>query len=144
MFGGFAPLPLRLGGSTTNGLTAAQHARACADMVALVRRAELARIGLTTGSTAVSSYQALWETGVANAPTITAGVGWAKATWDAGFRDPFEVYQAISITGAEVGVAAIGGTTASYVINAPNAVTVYTWTHAGVAADGIPVFLVVR
>jgi hypothetical protein len=116
-------------------------------MVALVRRAELARIGLTTGSTAVSSYQAQWETGVANAPTVTAGVGWVKVTWAVGFRDPFEVYQAISITAAEVGVASIGGafkTTASYEINAPNEVTVYTWTNAGVARDGIPVFLVVR
>ena len=147
MFGGFAPLPLRLGGSTTNGLTAAQHARVCADMVAMVRRAQLARIGLTTGSTVVSSYQALWETGIANAPIITAGVGWVKATWAAGFRDPFDVYQALSITGVEVGVAEIGGafkTTADYVINAPNAVTVYTYTHAGVALDAIPIFLVVR
>ena len=35
--GGFAPLPLRLGGSAEQGVTAAQHARLCADLVALSR-----------------------------------------------------------------------------------------------------------
>lgn len=41
-FGAFAPLPLRLGGSATEGWTAAQHARACADLVALKRAAPFA------------------------------------------------------------------------------------------------------
>lgn len=143
MFGAFAPLPLRLGGTAQNGLTAAQHARVSADMVALVRSAPLAKIGLTTGSTAIRSYQAQWATGVPAAPTITAGIGWVKATWAEGFTDPFGGYQALRITGVDLGLAALTAVMPSYVINAPNVVTVYSYTFAGSLTTGIPVFLVV-
>lgn len=42
MLGAFAPLPIRLGGSATEGLAAAQHARICADMTAVARVAPFA------------------------------------------------------------------------------------------------------
>jgi hypothetical protein len=43
-FGGFCPLPLRLGGDSVYGWTAPQHARVCADMVSSKRAQPLAWI----------------------------------------------------------------------------------------------------
>lgn len=148
MFGAFAPLPIRLGGTAQNGLTAAQHARLCADMVAMARTLPLARIGLTTGQTGVRHYQAQPITGVANAPTISVGApgaGWVRATWPEGYRDPWDEGEPWRISGAEVGILQyLTPCRARYVIDAPNVVTVYTAFYpSGFPTDDIPVFLVV-
>jgi hypothetical protein len=148
MLGGFAPLPIRLGGTAQNGLTAAQHARICADMVAMARTMPLARIGLTTGQTGVRHYQAQPITGVANAPDISIGApgaGWVRVTWPEGYTDPFGEGEPWRISAAEVGVLQYSTPVrAHYVIDAPNVVTVYTVAHpVSFPVDDIPVFLVV-
>jgi hypothetical protein len=148
MFGAFAPLPIRLGGTAQNGLAAAQHARLCADMVAMARTMPLARIGLTTGQTGVRHYQAQAVTGVANAPTISVGApgdGWVRATWPEGYTDPFDESEPFRVSAAEVGVLQIPTPArAYYTINAPNVVTVYTAFYpSAFPVDDIPVFLVV-
>jgi hypothetical protein len=148
MFGAFAPLPIRLGGTARNGLTDAQHARLCADMVAMARSLPLARIGLTTGQTSVRHYQAQPVTGVANAPTISVGApgdGWVRVTWPEGYRDPFDESEPFRVSAAEIGVLQFSSPIrAHYTIDAPNVVTVYTVAHpSGFPTDDVPAFLVV-
>ncbi len=55
-FGAFAPLPLRLGGSPEEGWAPEQHARMCADVQALKRRAPLARWTYVQTGTGSSDY----------------------------------------------------------------------------------------
>jgi len=76
MFGAFAPLPLRLGGSTDEGLTAAQYLRACADLEAARRVVPFAAMLIDQNS---NSPEILWYTG-------QHGVGfdeWPSIAWNA-------------------------------------------------------------
>lgn len=79
--GSFAPLPLRLGGSTEEGWAPAQHARFCADLVAVKRVTPLAvwSFSQDSGSPyAVTMLHYFGQNGVglAYAPTATVnGLG---------------------------------------------------------------------
>lgn len=93
-FGGFAPLPLRLGGSAEHGWTAAQHARFAADWVALQRVAPFAVLTfLKAGATVtVENYTAMHGSGAAVAPTPTVvGAGEVIWDWPRVFTDAFGV-----------------------------------------------------
>lgn len=50
-FGAFAPFPFRLGGTSTEGWTAAQFSRACADLVAARRSAPFCVLTINTAGT---------------------------------------------------------------------------------------------
>ncbi len=84
-FGAYSPLPLRLGGSTEDGWAPAQHARLCADLVALKRVAPLASWQYTqTSDTAltIQSYSGQNGNGLLYAPTAAGGGdGIASFTW---------------------------------------------------------------
>jgi len=147
MFGGFAPLPIRLGGSSTEGLTAAQHARLCADLVACVKTAPLARIAGKTGSDDVYAYNGQPSLGIVNAPSIAFAVGSATMTWPVGYEGPFGQFHALKIRAAKVAAVAPFGVPSArivtYSIDAPNVVTVRSFNTAGGALDLIHFFLVV-
>lgn len=88
--GGLAPLPLRLGGSATDGLTSAQHARMVADVVALRRVSSLAELvyDTTGGVVTVISYRGANGSGPGLAPTPTFnGTGDVTWAWPAEFTD---------------------------------------------------------
>lgn len=88
-YGAFAPLPLRLGGSATEGWTASQQSRAVADLVAIVRAAPLAVLTLTrSGSTyTVEKYHGQNGVGLAHAPTATeAAPGVCQLTWAKSYK----------------------------------------------------------
>lgn len=78
-FGGLAPLPLRLTESR-EGVSAAQHARLCADLVSLSRVAPAfvmrVDVNTTTHAVTVTSYEGRNGTGVQFAPLATESGGY--------------------------------------------------------------------
>ena len=103
--GGFAPLPLRLGGTPTDGITAEQWSRLAADLSAVVRTAPFAIITIQQTGDAVAvlvAYQAQHGVGVSHAPTIVAnGAGRLTITWAPAYTDPFGNAQAVNIKHAD-------------------------------------------
>lgn len=89
--GGFAPLPLRLGGSATEGWSPAQHARAAADLVAIKRTVPLLKMTFTTlnpGAATIHALHSVHGVGSAFFPDqiVTIGVGdvifgWSARRW---------------------------------------------------------------
>lgn len=96
-FGGFSPMPLRLGGSPTDGWNAAQHARVAADLLACTYTLPFACVSFHLsgdGSTVViDSYNSMPGCGLAFAPTITRFTGgyyliqWAPL-WNDAYQRP--------------------------------------------------------
>jgi hypothetical protein len=89
-FGGFAPLPFRLGGvDARDQWTAAQHARLCADLVALSNVMPIAALLHEQDVATLASYQSMM--GAASSPTVTVlGGGVSTYEWAAGFAGPYE------------------------------------------------------
>lgn len=88
--GGLCPFPLRLGGDGATGWTAEQHARACADAVAMGRTAPFARlrVSITGGSSGtILSYAGMNGIGLANAPTMLVSFGIAQLFWPSTWTD---------------------------------------------------------
>ena len=89
-FGSPAPLPLRLGGSAEEGVTPEQHARFCADLVAVTRVAPFAS-GLidTTPLPEIVEYSAQRGFGSYYHPSLDrVGTGNVRLTWTATETDP--------------------------------------------------------
>jgi len=107
-FGAFAPLPLRLGGTETEGWTSPQHARVCGDMVAFARSVPFAvwRVSYPGGLTAVLlNYFGQNGSGTAYGPTCTvqdnAGEKTITMTWsNASPADPYGVSAPIALHAA--------------------------------------------
>lgn len=138
-FGGFCPMPLRLGGDDLTGWTATQHARVCSDLAALKRTMPLAVItyeidgGL--GNATVSHYFGRDDIGVGVAPNITVhGVGDSTVTWDRVFVDDFDRDAPWRITSARGGIHSSAGGRIVF-DPARNTVRVRTFTQAGAAVD---------
>lgn len=95
-WGALSPMPIRFGGSPTEGWAPEQHARLCADLVAVKRTAPLARLYVTqdAGSpfaAAIVTYHGQNGNGLAYAPTIAVnGAGDVTLTWPAYWTDEFE------------------------------------------------------
>lgn len=92
--GGFAPLPLRLGGPATHGVSAEQWCRLAADVLAAKRGAPFAWLtyDMTGGLPTVESYQALPSSGVTAAPIpIVGGTGDVLWSWPDGALDAYDV-----------------------------------------------------
>ncbi|HEX5076139.1 MAG TPA: hypothetical protein VFW03_23200 [Gemmatimonadaceae bacterium] len=107
MFGALGGvLPLRLGGTATNGWTAAQHARVAADLVAVGRTTPIATFSFTKVGAAVTitDYRGRNGTGLAYAPTPSSiGNGHARFTWSLpGWENESGDLQPVVITGARL------------------------------------------
>lgn len=94
-FGGFCPLPLRLGGDETSGWTATQHARLAADLVCAKRATPLAVITFTIdsvgGNVTTHAYHGRNGEGAGAAPTVTiAALGDCTIVWPYVDVDDFE------------------------------------------------------
>ena len=139
-FGAFCPLPFRLGGTSEEGLTAAQHARLCADLVAVKRTLPLAVITFTpiAGNVIIHDYTGLNGIGSAFAPTPTwintgqVGFNWASHS----FEDPYEIvhqyalrhgHATVHSNAGEYGEVIIAGGTYQF--------QVHTRTHASAYVD---------
>ncbi len=138
--GAFAPLPLRLGGSDTEGWSVTKHARMCADLVALKRSAPLCVFTFTKSGATVTihSYFGQNGAGLSYAPDTVAviGTGNTKFSWSLrSFSDPYDVTYPIYI---KHGVASGHSTTylAGRVVTFANGASVITYNSAGSAADG--------
>jgi hypothetical protein len=146
MFGALAPLPLRLGGDDTNGLTARQHARYCADLLACFRAGPFAKWSYTkSGATVtISGYSGRNGTGIAHAPNATVnGDGDVTFMWgeDLGSGVHFNTYQGelgverpFIIRAADAAATTNAGLVATASITA-NSVRVRTFDLAGTATD---------
>jgi hypothetical protein len=108
-FGGYAPLPIRLGGTSEDGWTAEQHARLVSDVVALKRVAPLATwtfLQQTTGAfpASITYYNGQNGSGLAYAPTVTVvGGGIVEFAWasqyfedEYGQQHPWKIRQCIA------------------------------------------------
>lgn len=126
--GGFCPLPIRLGGSPIKGLTARQHARLCATMVALVRSSKLAvvtidRSGPTVGS--IVAYNGQNGIGLAHAPVLTlAGAGEFDLTFPHRWEDKYGHSYPVHIRHARATPIYAIARMATCTITAPNVVHV--------------------
>jgi len=100
-FGALAPLPIRLGGSPTEGWAARQHARAAAELVMLWRTLPLALVTFERSTAypdgAVVRYNGRNGVGPLHAPTLTQtdspdGFLW-ELEWARSYEDAFGVQQ---------------------------------------------------
>ncbi len=138
-FGAFAPLPLRLGGTKLNGLNAREHARLCADMVALVRASKLASVtvqqtGVGTGS--VLSYNGQNGIGLSHAPAPAFdATGTIRLTFPYRWVDKYENSYPLHIRRCRVSCGDTVMRRATWVVLSPNKVRIYTWNAAGVAVN---------
>jgi hypothetical protein len=91
--GGFAPLPLPLGGTATDGLTAEQHARVAADLKAAVGAAPFAVYCQTISplGTLKESYLSQYGVGMNAAPLVSSGgVGITNLVWNVSYTDEYD------------------------------------------------------
>ena len=133
-FGGFCPLPLRLGGDAETGWTAAQHARFIADMIAVERTSSFATVTYTkSGSTVtVSDYSGKNGSGPLFAPTVTVnGTGDVTFTWPGVYEDQYEVVHRPDFFAADAG-SATGGATVELGVSS---VRVRSFSEGGAAED---------
>jgi hypothetical protein len=141
-FGGFCPLPIRLGGSDTEGWTAEQHARAAADLAAAVASVPFAVITFTKSGSSYTlhAYSGLNGMGAANAPTLTSGgTGVTTITFPATHEDEYETVDAVAIRHVRVtgsGATAVIGTGSGVDITEdPKTVIAYTADATGTPID---------
>lgn len=152
MFGGFAPLPLRLTeGDPRDVWTPAQHARFCSDMRNAVLTAPLALLRYTGGtSPVVDSYIA--QDGVASEPSIVNnGDGDQTITWPAAITDEFGDVEGFQIRHARATVMetnppisfSAAGWTPNVTIVSSRSVRVRTYDFATGTPKARTVFLVI-
>lgn len=139
-FGGFAPLPERLGTDPETARSAAQHARHAADTVALRRVADLCSFKFTTNGTtaAIADYDGANGEGLAWIPDsiVVNGTGDVSFRWAARvFVDDYEVARPVAIRGF-----ALGGNSATFLQPTgellDGGVRVRLFNAAGAAANG--------
>ena len=149
MFGAIGGIfPFRLGGTQANGWNAAQHARFCADLVAVNRTLPLASWTYTkSGATiTIADYQGRNGTGLAHAPDaiVNIGNGFTVFRWDdSGFVDPYDQTKLIPIRVRSIlatPIRSVGATAtadAGTITGPPQRVdaAVITWGHDGISAD---------
>jgi hypothetical protein len=137
-FGGFAPLPERLGTDPETARSATQHARLTADTVALRRVADICAFSFTTdGVTAtITSYEGANGEGLGWAPdTITVnGTGDVTFAWSARvFVDDYGTARPLGIRGFDLGGAGSAFATGALV---DGGIRVRLWNAVGAAVNG--------
>jgi len=106
-FGGFCPLPLRLGGNDPrDAFTAEQFSRLTADVLAMARVATFARGTCTVdgglGTASFGFYAGLHGIGLVHAPAIAVlGVGAIRLTWNDAYTDAYQRAAATKIIHAK-------------------------------------------
>jgi hypothetical protein len=129
MFGAIGgQLPVRLRGTPQNGVTAAQHARLCADWYAVRQTAPLAHFTwvVSGGVATITYYRGMNGSGLAYAPNhVTVGEFSGNQLlfrWDVPvFTDPYGVDRGFRIKHAIVGAIGGGFRESNYVIVASTA-----------------------
>ena len=102
MFGGFAPLPLRLGGTDpTLRWTPEQHARVAADIAAAKRAAPLAAWSFTNNGSVVAVQNYLGQNGV-GAPyapdgAVRTATGTIEFTWSKPWLDEYDISEPLAV-----------------------------------------------
>lgn len=140
-FGGFCPFPLRLGGDAETGWSAAEHARACADLAAVKRTLPLAKLTFSqTGAAAtIIHFTAQWGSEVANRPTFTYGGFTGLSTWTFALNavDAYDISEPITFRHG-LGCAAHDGVIAfaNVEIYQLHQIKVYLTRINGVTCDG--------
>lgn len=147
-FGGFCPLPLRLGGAADEGWSAEQHARVAADLCAAKRVAPVAvlRFAPDVGNGQCPFDLALTRhaVGPAEEPTfLLNGTGDTTITLPAAWVDEFGAPSPVVIRGARAARETNAGGRVTVELVAANAVRVYTEDAAG-TPDEVPVTLVLK
>lgn len=140
-FGGFAPLPIRLGGSATEGWAPEAHARAVADRTAIVRTCPLFKITFTTlnpGDPTIHAMHAMHGVGSTYFPdqAFASGVGIVDFRWSARrWSDDFEISYPFHFRHGRV---TLHGSTAGFGTVTLNVwgVKVRLFDAAGAAIDG--------
>lgn len=144
MFGALGGImPLRLGGTATNGWTAAQHARFVADLVAVNRTAPLATMTIVkSGSTVTVDYAGRNGTGLAHAPDEigTPATGGLTLRWtNQSFLDTYgsgELSPVVIRAVVAHRVAATGGKVTAVISGSPSVVFLRNFNSAGALEDG--------
>jgi hypothetical protein len=139
--GAFSPLPLRLS-DHKDGLSARQHARICADLVAMVRSAPLAiiRVSLDTGDVLASLAQFGFT-----APTVVVNAtGHITVTWPRSHADQFDAAAAMNLTSARASSHSATAVACTTEIAAPFEVDVHSRLMATGAYTGGEATLVVH
>lgn len=133
--GGFAPLPLPLGGTANDGWTAAQHARAAADLVAILKTVPFAVVTFTIGGT-ISAFLSQPGLGPDHAPTLAnVSTGVATLEWAASYKDSYERSYPVNIRRVRVGLLGTAAGKYTYEIIDPRKIRIRTFNAAGAAAD---------
>jgi len=101
--GGFAPLPLRLGGSVEEGVTTQQWLRLVADLVAVRRTQPYCVIGIDQNSNvpAVTSYRGQNGVGVNDRPTLSWDGAWTVITFSNSYQDDNKTIVPMRVLGAK-------------------------------------------
>lgn len=129
-------MPLRLSGGATDGLTAEQHARLAADLVACVRTVPFAWVTYTASATpTIHAYNGMNGVGVAHNPAPTFnGTGDVTITWSPSFDDPYDTGEPVNINFAKASCHGATAIRARIVSVARNAVRIATTNMSGGAA----------
>lgn len=149
--GGFAPCPLPLGGSATDGLTAEQHARVAADLKAAVLSAPFAVLAIVPNK---QLYLAQFGEGFCDpyvagvTPLISSGgVGIVNVDFPPSYNDEYDNALAVNIRQAQVThcwtVADVAPVYLTVTINSPTSLTIYSVDNTGAPALLFAAFLTV-
>jgi len=138
-FGGFSPLPLRLGADPEQGWSSQAQSRLAADLVAAVRTVPLAELTIDTATGAVISYSAQYGSGPGLAPTFTTiSAGHFGFDWASSYQDFQETYHAWRIRAAEVGAEGSAPVAVSYLLDQTHDLEIWC-TNQLTAATASPI-----
>jgi len=149
--GGFAPLPLRLGGPPEEGWNAAQQSRVAADLVALARVVPFAHVYWVPGEVTVRHHISQPSISLLDAPSVViGGVGDVTFTWPDNYVDEYGKHYPVSLTGARATLCSITGVALGVGFADPvigpigkTSVQVICTGHAGAAEANCPLWLTV-
>lgn len=132
--------PIRLSPESLTGWSAAQHARFCADLVAMKRVAPLAVVTFTLAAGVITTHDcwSMVEIGTVSAfaPTLsTSGTGVVLVTFDPQFADEYDIGGFFHIRHAKPTAHGATCIKTSFDLVSPNSVRVRTYDSGGSAAD---------
>jgi hypothetical protein len=138
-FGGFCPLPIRLGGDAETGWNAQQHARSAANLVAYKRTAPLAWFTWSAPSGAdtaavITAYSGMNGAGPAYQPVagvVSSPSAGLTFLWSTGkFTDDYQVTAPFLPRVAHITFAGSTYRKATYQLRT-NGIIIYAWDAAG-------------
>lgn len=116
--GAFAPLPLRLGGSPEDGVTAAQFARLSNDLAAARRVAPFARMVIDPngGAPLLLHYRGQNGVGTADRPVLSYASNRVVVTFATSYPDDLGVVSRVNIVAARGATSSAVGGAAGFVL----------------------------